>query len=230
MGVVLHEFPQSPFCEKVRRGLRHKKIEYSSKTYGFREYVSGAVRKANPAGLLPVLELDSGEMLPESSAILARLDELQAEPPLLPKDPAERGLACLVEDWAATSLQPVLSTLSLRAPEAVDEVLESFGLPAFLPRRMLAKRFVRQSLRGLAAQGAARKPDAMLLAEVGEAMATLEGLLGGREWLVGDAPSVADLAVIVLVRGRIGKNLEPVAKAPAKVRKWMDRAEQLGAA
>src|SRR5439155_23951455 len=61
----------------------------------------------NPQGLVPALELDSGEVLAQSLAICEYLDEVVPEPPLLPADllgrARVRGLAQLI----ACDIHPV---------------------------------------------------------------------------------------------------------------------------
>jgi len=48
-------------------------------------------RAKNPAGLVPVLELDDGQTLPESAAIIEYLEELHPDPPMIGRTPLERA-------------------------------------------------------------------------------------------------------------------------------------------
>ncbi|MGA7490008.1 MAG: maleylacetoacetate isomerase [Xanthobacteraceae bacterium] len=57
-------------------GGRHKKPDY---------------RAINPQMRVPTLVLDSGEVLTQSLAIIEYLDEIDPQPPLLPRDPVERA-------------------------------------------------------------------------------------------------------------------------------------------
>jgi glutathione S-transferase len=75
--VILYDHPASANCLKVRVLLRQLGLEYESVTV---DLFSGETRRPehlarNPDGRVPVLELDSGEMLPESGAILLHLAE-----------------------------------------------------------------------------------------------------------------------------------------------------------
>ncbi|WP_374575432.1 maleylacetoacetate isomerase [Phenylobacterium sp.] len=76
--------------ERVRIALNLKGIAY--------DYVSvpslapGEYRRINPQGLMPALEVD-GQVIAQSGAILAYLEEGWPEPPLLPADPIVRGQA-----------------------------------------------------------------------------------------------------------------------------------------
>jgi maleylpyruvate isomerase len=49
--------------------------------------------KVNPQGLVPALLTDSGLLITQSLAIVEYLDELQPNPPLLPKTPEDRAFA-----------------------------------------------------------------------------------------------------------------------------------------
>jgi maleylacetoacetate isomerase len=49
-------------------------------------------RAVNPQMRVPALQLDSGELLTQSLAIIEYLDEVHRDPPLLPRDPVEHPL------------------------------------------------------------------------------------------------------------------------------------------
>jgi glutathione S-transferase len=57
----------------------------------FNELRSPEFLAKNPAGRIPVLELDDGTWLPESDAIIEYLEELYPEPPMLGTTPLERA-------------------------------------------------------------------------------------------------------------------------------------------
>jgi glutathione S-transferase len=57
----------------------------------FTEMQSPEFLAKNPAGRIPVLELDDGTWLPESDAIIEYLEELYPEPPMLGATPLERA-------------------------------------------------------------------------------------------------------------------------------------------
>jgi maleylpyruvate isomerase len=71
-------------------------------------------RAINPQMRVPALQLDSGEVLIQSLAIIDYLDEAHPRPPLLPRDPVERakvrGLAHLI----ACDIHPLNNTSPLR--------------------------------------------------------------------------------------------------------------------
>jgi maleylpyruvate isomerase len=55
------------------------------------EQCAPAYLAINPQGLVPTIESDQGAILTQSLAIIEWLDETHPEPPLLPKDPLQRG-------------------------------------------------------------------------------------------------------------------------------------------
>jgi glutathione S-transferase len=75
--VILYDHPASSNCMKARILLRQLELPFERVTV---DLFKGETRTPehfarNPDGRVPVLELDSGEMIPESNAILAHLAE-----------------------------------------------------------------------------------------------------------------------------------------------------------
>jgi glutathione S-transferase len=88
--VRLYDHPASGNCLKVRVLLRQLGIDYETVVV---DLFAGETQEPehlarNPNGRVPVLELDSGEMLPESAAILLYLAE---GTPFLPSGRVERA-------------------------------------------------------------------------------------------------------------------------------------------
>jgi glutathione S-transferase len=88
--VILYDHPASANCLKVRIFLRQLGLEFETVTV---DLFSGETRRPehlarNPDGRVPVLELDSGDLLPESAAILLYLAE---GTPFLPDDRLARA-------------------------------------------------------------------------------------------------------------------------------------------
>ena len=86
----LYDHPASGNCLKVRVLLRQLGISYETVVV---DLFAGETREPehlarNANGRVPVLELDSGEMLPESAAIMLYLAE---GTPFLPADPVQRA-------------------------------------------------------------------------------------------------------------------------------------------
>jgi glutathione S-transferase len=91
----LYDHPASANCMKARIALRQLAIPYEAVMVDLfkRETRTPEHMARNPDGRVPVLELDSGAMIPESGAILLYLAE---GTPLLPDDRLERAV---VHQW-----------------------------------------------------------------------------------------------------------------------------------
>ncbi|MEM7218966.1 MAG: glutathione S-transferase family protein [Pseudomonadota bacterium] len=93
----LHESP-SPNARRVHVFMAEKGIECERVSVDIRggENLSPEYRAKNPAGRVPVLELDDGTFLSESVAICRYLEGLHPEPALFGSTPLE---AATIEMW-----------------------------------------------------------------------------------------------------------------------------------
>lgn len=104
----LYGFTRSPFSRKVRIALSEKRVPYDWIEYQHRHNDS-RYAIMNPYKTVPILELDSGTFLYESTVINEYLEDTHPEPPLLPRDPEGRAIARLWEDFADCHLFAALS-------------------------------------------------------------------------------------------------------------------------
>jgi maleylpyruvate isomerase len=90
----LYTFFRSSASYRVRIALNLKGLDYEHAPIHLRrgggEQFSPAYKAKNPQALVPTLE-DGGRTLTQSLAIIEYLEERYPEPPLLPKDPADRA-------------------------------------------------------------------------------------------------------------------------------------------
>ena len=224
--ITLHQFEISPFCDKIRRVLHWKRQPYEIREVLLSKAFT-SVRKVNRIGKLPCLEID-GRFVADSTDIAHLLEERFPDPPLLPKDPKQRALCHVLEDWADESLyfyemrlrfgirhnaEKWIPILAAHDPPWMKRVA-GFAVP-FLMRRTLS------------AQGLGRKPDAMVVADLERHLAALGALLAGSEWLVGDALTLADIAVfaqLYCVRGA-REGAERI-EASRPLAEWMERVDR----
>jgi maleylpyruvate isomerase len=80
-------------------GGQHRKPEY---------------RAINPQMRVPALRLDSGEVLTQSLAIIEYLDEVDPQPPLLPRDPVARAKVRALALAIACDIHPLNNLAPLR--------------------------------------------------------------------------------------------------------------------
>ncbi|MEO9461884.1 MAG: glutathione S-transferase family protein [Marinomonas sp.] len=101
--------PLSPFVKKCEAVLHEKGI-----TFQFRQ-ISPLIDQDqyfehSPTGKMPILR-DGDFALPDSSAIAAYLDEIVAEPRLIPTDPKQRAWVIWLEEYSDSVLLPLSSGL-----------------------------------------------------------------------------------------------------------------------
>ncbi|GBQ97871.1 glutathione S-transferase [Acetobacter nitrogenifigens DSM 23921 = NBRC 105050] len=86
---ILHHFPLSPYCRKVRLMLGEKRLPFEPLTERVweqrREFAN-----LNPAGEVPVLVEENGLVIPDSNVICEYLEEAYPDPCLLGRTLAER--------------------------------------------------------------------------------------------------------------------------------------------
>jgi glutathione S-transferase len=223
--IALHQYEISPFCDKVRRILNWKGLEYRIREVPVSRAMS--VRKINPIGKLPCLEHD-GHFVADSTDIACYLEEHFPEPPILPSEPAQRGLCQMLDDWADESLyfyeMRLRFTFPHNARRWVPELVHSD--PGWM--KVLAPRVIPGMMRRLTRQqGVGRKSDAQVLADIERQVSAVGDCLGGRSWLVGDALCLADLSVfaqLFCIRG--AEEGARIIQAHPAVVDWMERVDR----
>ncbi len=130
MTIKLHNFFRSSTSIRLRAALNFKGISYDYIPYVLRR---GDTRTPefllmNPAGLVPVLELDDGRLMTQSLAIIEWLEETHPDPALLPADADSRVRVRALSYMIACEVHPlnnlrVLNRLSeqFRADEAAQK-------------------------------------------------------------------------------------------------------------
>lgn len=117
----LYGYFRSGAAWRVRIGLHLKGVAFQQTAIDLR---TGAQRAPdwlarNPQGLVPALELDDGQLLTQSLAILEWLEESYPQPRLLPADPAERARVRAVALAIAADTHPVQNLGVLKRIEAL---------------------------------------------------------------------------------------------------------------
>jgi maleylacetoacetate isomerase len=105
----LYHFWRSSSSWRVRWALALKGVRVD---FSVIELMSDApdspeFRARNPAGYVPVLELDDGRYLAESLAIVEWLEETKPTPPLLPKDAYARAVVRQLAEQINSGVQPL---------------------------------------------------------------------------------------------------------------------------
>jgi glutathione S-transferase len=185
----LYDYAASGNCFKVRLLLALLGEEYERVPVDIfaGDTLTEAYAAINPLRETPVLELDGGERLAQSSAILWYLAE---GTPFLPAD--------------AFSRAQVVSWLSFEQ----ERIMGGLGNPRF---RLLTGRDS-AGVEGRLATGRG-------------ALSVLDAHLAGRSWVVGAAPSIADLGLFpyISVAGDAGVSLSDWPEVSA----WLERIRAL---
>jgi glutathione S-transferase len=190
--ITLYGPRRSPFTEKIVLGLGLKKLEFTLiEPERFEDY-----RRFSPTtGKLPAIDID-GERIPDSTAILLRLDELYPEPPLVSEDPrvAEKQLALV--HWVDETFLWYWDRWVRRPGHPAPEG----------PFVMLAGESLAEAERRGQAE-APRDPHAersaetrRLVEELSHRVADLARLLGPRPFFYADRVGIADLAAYAMLK------------------------------
>jgi glutathione S-transferase len=196
---VLWHIPVSHYNEKVRWALAYKGVEHERRAPmpGAHVLVSLWLTRGS-ATTFPVLRLD-GRNIGDSTAIIAALEERHPEPALYPDDPGERARALAIEGFFDEELGPHIRLLAYHELMADRERFREFAetmSPSALRRG--AGRFASSFLN---LRFRVSDPARVELArrKVVGAFDRLDAELVGREYLVGDEFTVADLTAASLL-------------------------------
>jgi glutathione S-transferase len=192
-------FPGSHPCECAEAGFRLKRISYTRVNLvpAFHKLV---VRAHFEGTTVPALELD-GERIVGSRAILRRLDELEPEPPLLPRDPDLRARVEEVEAWGDDVFQPLVRRIAWAGLRRDTGAMMSYAANAKMP---LPRPVLRLGAKPVAAVAwrANRASDDRVLHDLRELPGHLDRIEG---WMAegvigGETPNAADLQIGAAIR------------------------------
>jgi len=151
----------------------------------------------NPAGQLPCLELDDGRVIAETTAICEYLEELKPEPVLIGKTPADRAETRM---WTRRVEWKIVQPLA-------DGFRFAEGLPLFKSRI----RTIPEAAEGLKATAQ-------------DGLAWLDGQIAGRQWIVPDRFSLADVVLYAFLEfgAMVGQGPDPKL---ANLAAWLEHVK-----
>jgi glutathione S-transferase len=213
------ELSYSPYCNKVRWALELKGLAFETVT-------TSAFKKHSRTGKLPVLSVD-GERVHDSTEIIRRLETLNPEPALVPRDARLAAQAALMEEWADESLCALMTYERAFDPAArrrmVAGVLAFKRLPSFLAPAVAAR--LRRSGMNRYGHLIALGPE-VVRAQLLRHLDVVNAMTEGRAWLVGDSPSIADVSVAACLHvahiGRVAPVLSLISSR-RHAASWLDR-------
>jgi glutathione S-transferase len=215
--LILHHYPSSPFSEKIRVVLGHKKLPWHSVEIPpimpkpDLVALTGGYRRA------PVLQVGA-DVYCDTALICDVLEHLQPEPALYP--PALKGVSRIFAQWADTQLFWAAMGYNLQPKgaahvfaKAPPEAAKAFGED----RKAMSSNMVR--LRPGDAASAYRSY-----------LRRIAHMVEEHEFLFGLDPCIADFAAyhsLWYTRNRVPQ-LADILNATPAVNEWMDRIEALG--
>ncbi len=225
MELVLHQFPISHYCEKVRWAMDYKGLDYRLQNHLPGLHVKKMRQMAKKTSV-PVLEHE-GRSIQGSASIITYLDEQFPEKPLTPSEATQRSAALEWERFCDADIGPHVRRFCydtlLEHPKLVVPLLASGG--PFWGKPFLRLMFpqLRKTMRRLMA---IKEPEVTRSREkLDFALEKLEGALEGKQYLVGDRFSRADLAAASLLAPLFmpaGYGLEWPREVPSPLRAWID--------
>ncbi len=190
----LIQIPFSHNCIKVRRALELKGLPFE--TLDIAPMDREPVRRASGQSLVPVL-VDGTRTICDSTEILLHLEAAYPEPPLLPREARARTECLVLEDWADAAFMALARRLAYWNVLATPGAIESLFFPHArgVSRRIggaRARRAVRSRFGLSARQNRRDEPEARRLARLAVER------LGGRDYLVGDSVTIADVTLAAM--------------------------------
>ncbi len=194
---TLYQFALCPFCNKVRAGLELKGVAFDEVEVSPRSKVELPPLPDDAPRKVPVLE-HGEEVVWDSTRILAFLDEAFPDTvPFQPEEPALRERAAKVEAWVdevfIESLPPVLYGTWREAAKASQIIAKHSRFSA--TGGMMVKLGGPIVMHAVAKRILARNGRTDAHGWVSENLEHFEQELGDRPFVVGDALSVADVAM-----------------------------------
>lgn len=178
-SMILRGYWRSSATWRVRIALHYKDLDFEYLPVhlvrqGGEQHLP-EYTQMNPLRQVPTLELPSGALLTQSLAIIDYLECVAPAPPLYPADPLQRARALQCAEIINSGIQP-LQNLSLLQRLARDYEADKIAW---------GRREISTGLAALEATLNAHLP-----------MTSTSALRGTPQFLVGEAPTVADLCLI----------------------------------
>jgi len=193
--IKLYGVPLSPFARKALLVLDYKELDYEN-VPTFPGDPSPEFRAMSPLGKIPVLEHD-GFTIPDTSVIARYLDRIAPQKSIYPDDPQLEARALWLEEYADSRL--------------ID------NCAALFRERLLNPKMFKQPTNEETVRNVLDKT-------MPECLAYLESLVPESGYLVGDRPSIADIAVTTcFIQARYG-DFDVDGKVAPRLRNYLDQA------
>jgi glutathione S-transferase len=173
----IYDRPGFPNPARIRIVLAEKgitsNVEFVSVDLIGAEHKQPAFLELNPSGVLPVLELDDGTLISESTAITEYLDNLDGQPVLTGSTPREKALVHMMQRRAEAMLLDPVGDYFHHATPGLGSDLQAHKSPEWAGRTEWGNRQRDRAIAG---------------------MRYFDGVLGSQPYVAG-AFSMADITV-----------------------------------
>lgn len=174
----IHDRAGFPNPARIRIVLAEKglesQIEFVSVDLIAAEHKQPPFLAKNPSGVIPVLELDDGTYLSESTAITEYLDNLDGQPTLTGRTPREKGVIHMMQRRAEDQLIDAVGIYFHHATPGLGADLQAHKSPDWNGRQAWGAEHGRKAVMG---------------------MRYFDQILEGRPYIAGDQFSMADITV-----------------------------------
>jgi len=197
--ITLYHYPASPCAAKVRAVLTEKALPWDGRVVNIaeKENLRPEYLKLHPKGVVPAL-IDDGHTIIESTIIMEYLDTQYSPDSLKPEGAYAQSTMRKWTKWVDETLHPnwpglawttlIRPTWLKKSRQEIDALLGKLIDPA---RRERQSRLLEQGY---------RSPEFFSsMSTLDRTLGDMEKVLAGKPWLVGDKPSLADLAVLPYV-------------------------------
>jgi glutathione S-transferase len=225
----------SYFTGKLEMYLRAKGITYQFTTLNSLRHAP-LLKRETGAMQIPAVRLADGRWITDTTPIIAWLEQELPSPPLVPTDPEQRFFSLLLEDYADEWLWRPAMHFRWYADEGAmhlsrhitDEILQGIPLPASVKRFY----FRRRQRSGYTAGDGIDKSNRSQVEDIyHNNLKWLSAVLTQRPYLLGNSPSLADIAFMGPMFRHFSQDPEPAEimrqQAPA-VWEWVARLWNCG--
>lgn len=196
--LIVHGLDLSYFTGKLEGYLRAKGLPYRLQEMDTAAFRALALKTG--VRQMPQLELPDGRWMTDTPIIMDRLEADHPQSSLTPSDPALRFLAALIEAYGDEHLwRPALyyrwgyqADAQLMSGRLADGMFRDIPLPRAL-RRQIA--LFRQRSVYLGGEGVTRTNRLRIEADYLDTLDALDKIFMQREWLLGHAPTRADIGL-----------------------------------
>lgn len=174
----IYDRPGFPNPSRIRIVLSEKglddQVEFVSVDLIGAEHKQAPFLAINPSGKIPVLELDDGTLISESTAITEYLDHLDGHPVLTGRTPREKAVIHMMQNRAEAELMGAVDGYFHYATPGLGPAMQPYVAPEWAGGKEWGERQRARAIRG---------------------MKYFDGVLQSTPFVAGDAFSMADITV-----------------------------------